>query len=89
MKSKKDSANVGVIVKHRAPDESSQSEDQDDPDAAMEACGQAIIDAVQSGNAKAVADACQDMFQMCENQPHSEGVYTYDAQNEKAAKDND
>lgn len=89
LKSKQDSGNSGLIVKTRTPD--NQSEDKDDPAAAHEACAQALIDAVQSGDAKSVADAFQDMFQLCENEPHSEAEHTephsYNSQNIKAGQE--
>lgn len=88
---KQESANSGISIKTRTPDEKPESEDQDDPTAAKEACGQAIITAIQSGSAKAVADAMQDMFEICDSEPHVEGdhvePHSYQAQNIKAGQE--
>lgn len=79
LKSKKDVASPGLIVKHRVPDEKPQ-EDQDDPSAAHEAVGQAIIDAIAAGDAKAVASAIQDAFQLADSMPHEEGPHTNESE---------
>lgn len=91
LKSKKDAPAAGLLIKTRAPDEHDQSEDKDDPSAAHEACGQAIIDAINSGSASAVASAMQDMYEMCESSPEASEAspHSYDAQNELASKGNE
>lgn len=86
LKRNQDSANVGLIVKHRAPDESNESEDKDDPSAAHEACAREILSAVKSDDPKRLAEALQDLFNILDSEPHEEGPHTYDAQNEKAGK---
>lgn len=79
---KKDSASTGLIVKTRTPDESSASDDQDDPSAGHEACGQAIIQAIKANDGMAVAAAIQDLLALGDSdsaEPHS-----FDAQNQIA-----
>ena len=90
LKSKKDSAMTGLMVKTRAPDETPDSQDQDDPSAAKEACGQAILDAIKSGSAAGLADAMQDMYDMCQSGGDEESApspHTYQAQNEQAGQE--
>ncbi len=92
LKKKQDTATPGVMIKTRTPDESNASEDQDDPSAAHEACGQAIIDAIKSGNASAVAAAMQDMYEMCQSggsEDSQANPHSYDSQNQLAAKGNE
>ncbi len=54
---KKDSGSSGLLVQNRAPD---QQPDQDDPDAAKQACGQAILSAIQSNDPAGIVSAIQD-----------------------------
>lgn len=82
---KKLPASPGVIIKNRAPDEPDESED--DSSAAHEACGHAMLAAIKAGDAKALAEAALDLFSLGDSEPHAEGPHTYDAQNEKAAKE--
>ncbi len=77
----------GVIVKQRQPDENTSESDQDDSSAGKEACGQAIIDAIKSGNGKAVADAMQDMYDMCQDSGSEPEPHSYDAQNQLAGEE--
>jgi hypothetical protein len=95
LKSKKDQTSPGIITKTRAPDEHNQS-DEDDPKAGHLAAANALISAVHSKDAQAVADALQDAFAMMDSEPHEEGPHTnkpsphsYDAQNQLAAKGNE
>lgn len=86
---KNESASPGIAIKTRQPDEKPES-DQDDPSAAREACGQAIIDAIKSGNATTVAEAMQDMYEMCESNASDESEaspHTFEAQNIKAGQE--
>lgn len=81
LKRKDGAASTGLIIKERQPD---VSEDQDDPSAAHEACGQAILQAIQSGDASGLASAIKDLMELDDSsdiEPHS-----YDAQNQLAAK---
>lgn len=92
LKSKKDGSSTGLIVKHRAPDESNQPEDKDDPSQGHIACAHALMDAIKANDAQGVSDALYDAFTLMETQPHEESSHSkhdYDSQNERAAKDND
>ncbi len=81
---------TGLIIKNRAPDQPSESEDKDDPSAAHEACAKEIIQAIESKDAKRLAEALKDMYQILESGPEEEGEpaekHSYDAQNEKAGE---
>ncbi len=72
----------GISIKTRTPDEKPE-ENQDDSSAAIEACAQDLISAVQSNNVKAAAEAIKSAFEILESQPHSEGPHiephSYDA----------
>lgn len=86
---KNESASPGITIKTRRPDEKPES-DENDPSAAREACGQAIIDAVKSDSATAVADAMQDMYDMCQSSASDEtgeGPHTFEEQNIKAGQE--
>ncbi len=79
---------VGVIVKHRAPDEKPE-ENQDDSQAAHNACAREIISAIEAKDESRLAEALKDIFNILDSEPHEEGPHTYDHQNEKAAEDQD
>lgn len=85
------SGNSGVLIKERAPDEHKESEDQNDSDAAKEACGRDLLNAIKSGDALAVGQALYDAAQAADLEPHEEGSHpephSYDAQNQKAGQD--
>lgn len=86
----KQAQSAGLIVKTRAPDEKPE-ENQEDPSAAIEACSQALINAVHAKDAKAVSEALKDAFDILESMPEDESVestskHDYDAQNIKAAE---
>ncbi len=87
LKSKDKSANVGLIVKTRAPDES--SEPKDEGSSGIEACADELIRAVHAKDSKAAAAAIKDAFDILEGQPHEEyeSKHDYDAQNQKAAEE--
>lgn len=84
---------TGVIVHTRSPDEELPSEksDENDHSAAIEACASSLINAVHAHDVKAVAEALNDAFTILDAMPHEEGEHTnphsYDAQNQKAAKE--
>lgn len=84
LKSNKKQQDAGVIIKHRAPD---QKPEADDSSAPLEACAQEIIDSIQAGDAKRLADAIKDAFQIMELEPHEEGEHiephSYDASKSK------
>lgn len=87
----KQQGNAGLIVKTRTPDENQEDteEDKDDPSAAMESAAQDLINAIHSRDTKAVADALQAAFEIADLAPHAEGPHTFEAQNQKAAQEND
>ncbi len=81
---KKESSASGLLVKTRTPDEKPESDDQDDPSAAHEACGQAMLNAIKSNDAAGLASAIKDLMELSESPeaaPHS-----YEAQNIEAAE---
>lgn len=84
---KKDTPAAGLIIKTRTPDEPAESED--DSSAAIESCAHALINAVHARDAKSVAAAMKDAFDILESQPHEEysSKHDYDSQNQKAAEE--
>lgn len=78
---------VGVIVKHRAPDEKPE-ENQDDSQAAHNACAREIISAIEAKDESRLAEALKDIFNILDSEPHKEydHKHDYDSQNEKAAE---
>lgn len=58
---------AGVIVKQREPDYP-----EEDKDAPIDACSQALIKAVQAQDVKGVSAALQDAFEILESIPHEE-----------------
>ncbi len=58
----------GVTIDVRKPD---QKDDSEENQGLME-CMRQLMTAVQSGDAKAAAEAFKDAFQVCESYPHSE-----------------
>lgn len=89
LKRKDGPASAGIIIKTRAPDESSQ--DKDDPNASHEACARDLYKAIQTGDIKGISEALQDAFTLMDSEPHEEGPHinphSYDAQNQKAGSD--
>lgn len=80
---------TGVIVSTRKPDEIPKDESSPD-DSGLEVCAQDIISALESKDAKKLAAAIKSAFQICEASPESDDgaePHSYDAQNIKAAKD--
>lgn len=81
---------AGLIMKTRDPDEKQDVEGPDEASAAIESCAQELIRAVHARDVKAVADALEDAFSILDSMPHVEGEHvephSYDAQNQKAAK---
>lgn len=75
---KKESAVPGLAIKIRTPDEVPE-QDQDDSSAAIDACSQALIDAVHRRDAKGVSDAIKDAFDILESMPHEEEAPTLES----------
>lgn len=86
----KNSGVAGLIVKSRVPDEKPESDESEDKDAAIHACAQDLISAIQVKDVKAVAEAIRSAFEILDSMPHFEGEHTephsYDAQNQKAGE---
>ena len=84
---RKDGASIGgILVKNRAPDEHSESEDKDDPKAGKKAAAQAIISAINSSNVEGLVGALEDFFEIADSEPHEEGPHephSYESQNEE------
>lgn len=81
---------AGLIIKNRAPDVKPEDQQQeDDPAAAIDACSKSLIDAIHARDIKAASQAIKDAFDILESMPHDEVDHSYDAQNEKAAQDNE
>ncbi len=89
LKRLKEAPATGVMIKERQPD-SDESNEQDDS-TGKEACGQAMLKAIQENNPKALAEAALDLFAIGDSEEHVEGPHTskhdYDAQNQKAGKE--
>lgn len=87
----KQAQQAGVIVKTRAPDESQEPQDKDDPAAGIKACARELINAIHAKDEHKVSEALKDIFSILDSEPHEEGEHTnphsYDAQNEDAAGD--
>ncbi len=79
-----------VIVKHRQPDQPSEKTEENDSEAAHEACAADILKAIEAKDPKALASALRSAFEIMESEPHEEGPHiephSYEAQNEKAAE---
>jgi len=91
LKRKNEGGIAGTIIKNRTPDKDSDSKDLDD-NYNLEDCAEEIIKAVHSADKTALASALKEAFQKMEKEPHEEGPHkpfphTYDAQNQKAAKE--
>lgn len=78
---------AGLIIKQRTPDEKPQENQEDDQDAAINACAQDLISAVHARDVKAVAEAMRSAFDILESMPHEEmehdenpEPHSYDAQ---------
>lgn len=73
---------TGVMVQERQPDNDEKSNDFDE----LEECAKDLKAAIDSGNARAIADAFHAMFQVCEESPHAEAEHinphSYDASQE-------
>lgn len=85
LKKKQDSAPSGLIIKTRTPDESTQPEEENDPSAAHEACGHAILQAIKSNDAMGIASAIQDLLALGD-EPNASEAHSYDAQNQEAGE---
>ena len=75
---------AGLIIKSRNPDK--PEENQED----SQNHGQKLIDAVNSGDAKAVEDCIKAIAKAADKEPHEEGPHiekhTFEAQNRKAGE---
>jgi len=86
LKKRQEAQISGLQIKNREPDEKPE-QDQDDSSAAIEACAAALISAIHSHDAKGVAEAMKDAFEILESMPHEEvEPHSYDAQNIKAGE---
>lgn len=70
---KKRPQEVGLIVKTRQPDESPDQEEN--PNAAMEACASDLISAIHAHDMKAAAEALKAAFDCYESEPHEEAEH--------------
>ena len=86
---------AGLIISKRKPDGGSEeSHSEGNENDSIEASAEALIRAVHAKDAKAVASAMRDAFQILESEPHEEAgesestasPHTYDSQNAAAAK---
>jgi len=77
--SKKDQSISGALMQKRHPDQKPQ-ENQDDSSAGIEACAQEIIDAVEAKDAKRVAEALKDAFELLDNDDEAPEPHSYDSQ---------
>lgn len=80
---RKDATNAGIVMKTREPDEKPQ-ENQDDSSAGIESCAQELLQAINEGNPKAMAQALKDAFDILESMPYDESPepHSYDSQSE-------
>ncbi len=85
LKRNKEAGIAGITIKTRAPDEPSESEDKDDPSAAHESCGRAMLEAIKANDAKGMADAMLDLLEIADKAPDAE-PHSYQAQNEEAGE---
>lgn len=85
---------AGIIVKERQPNgsiEHSMDKEESNEDQGLIAAAQDLINAINSKDAKAVSQALQAAFEICDALPHEEGEHinendeSYESQNEKAA----
>lgn len=58
-----------IPTEHRKPDDGSDFD-------SMEAVAQDLLNALKSGDAKAVAAALRAAFELADSQPHKEGEHT-------------
>lgn len=79
---RKDVASPGISVKIRTPDESPES-DENDSDAGLESCGQAMLQAIKSNDPKGLANAIKDLMDIGDSDETPES-HSYDAQNQSA-----
>lgn len=93
---KKEAATTGMLIKHRSPDETPETEEYSDEESnhseAIEACAKDLLTAIESKDHKAIANALADAFVILEQNPHKEvehegtpEPHSYDAQNKAAA----
>lgn len=84
----KKTAQTGVIVKQRAPDE--KPEESQGDDSGIHACAEDLIHAIHNKDIKAAAEAIKAAFEILDAQPHEEGPHvephSYDSQNQKAGE---
>lgn len=52
---------TGVMIKNREPDQKDESEQQDNPDAALEACARDLINAIHSKDVNQVVQVLKDL----------------------------
>lgn len=65
---------TGLIIAHRIPDGGSQlSHEEGDDLQALESAAEEIIRAIQAKDARQLANAIKDAFDICESTSHEEG----------------
>lgn len=74
---KKNSGIAATIIQNRKPDGGfdPKDESQDSDSAGLEAAAQDILNAIKSGDAKALASAIKSAFEICDASPHVEGEH--------------
>lgn len=65
-------AQTGVMVENREPDQKPESEQQDNPDAALEACANDLINAIHSKDIKRVTQVLKDIKECSYEEPIQE-----------------
>lgn len=97
----KQSGVAGLIMKNRAPDEhkaeggevKEEKKEESEHSESRMACARDLLRAIESKDAKGIADALYDAFTIMDSEPHVEGEHvsphSYDAQNKKAAQENE
>lgn len=72
----KDKSVAGLIIQKRNPDQEVEVNESEDYHAeAIEACAEALIEAVHNKDVKATAQAIKDAFDILDAMPHVEGPH--------------
>lgn len=72
LKNKNQAGLASIIIKNRQPDEKVEENQEDSHDSAIEECANRLISAVHSHDAKSVADAMREAFEILEKLSHKE-----------------
>lgn len=93
---RKEAGSTGLIIQTRAPDESAreeaETEEKDDPEAAIDACSMELLLAIHTKDIKGFSKAIKALFEILSAQPQEEesdhsSPHSYDAQNIKAGQE--